>query len=73
MNDNYTYSSITVTTKLGKKYDYDYCDYYIQDNVLTVFRKETFQKGYSCDEKTYRKFESHFPWENVENLKCINK
>ncbi len=69
MNDKYTYSSIDITTKTGKKYDYSCCDYYIQDNVLTVFRKETF----NINGTTYYKFESHFPWDNVENLKCINK
>ena len=44
MNGKYTYDSIDVTTKTGKNYNYVYCDYYIQDNILTVFRKETFKK-----------------------------
>lgn len=69
MNDNYTYNDIVVITKSNKNYKYDHCDYYIQDNVLTVFRKETFYKNGT----TYYKFESHFPWDNVESLKCINK
>ena len=71
MNADYTYDSITVITKTDKKYEYDYCDYYIQDNVLTVFRKKTFNKSHY--KTIYYKFESHFPWENVENIKCITK
>lgn len=73
MNGKYTYDSIDVTTKTGKKYNYVYCDYYIQDNILTVFRKETFKKGYCGDETQYYKFESHFPMDNIENIKCITK
>lgn len=69
MKNNYTYYSIIVIAKSGKKYEYYYCDYYIQDNVLTVFRETQFEKHNA----TYYKFESHFPWENVENIKCIIK
>lgn len=73
MNDKYVYTSIDVTTKTGQKYDYDYCDYYIQDNVLTVFRKEAFEMSYYGDKTQYYKFESHFPMDNIENIRCITK
>lgn len=73
MKNNYAYDSIIVITKSGKKYDYDYCDYYIQDNILTVFRETSLKKGYYGNEALYYKFESHFPWDSVENIKCITK
>ena len=73
MNAKYTYDSIDVTTKTGKKYDYVYCDYYIQDNILTVFRETSFEKGYVGDKTQYYKFESHFTMDNVENIKCVTK
>ena len=73
MNTKYTYYSIDVTTKTGKEYNYVYCDYYIQDNTLTVFRETSFEKGYIGDKTQYYKFESHFTMDNVENLKCITK
>lgn len=71
MNTKYTYDSIEVITKTGKKYNYVYCDYYIQDNILTIFRKTFFEKSYIGER--YYKFESHFTMDNVENLKCITK
>lgn len=73
MNAKYTYNSIDVITKTGKKYNYVYCDYYIQDNILTVFRETSFEKGYCGDKTSYYKFESHFTMDNVENLQCITK
>ena len=73
MNTKYTYDSIDVIAKTGKKYNYVYCDYYIQDNILTVFRETSFKKDYYDDNTQYYKFESHFPWENVENIKCITR
>ena len=73
MNDKYTYSSIDITTKTGRKYNYVYCDYYIKDNILTVFRETSFEKGYYGNNTQYYKFKSHFPWDNVENIKCVTK
>lgn len=73
MSKKYTYNSIDVTTKTGKKYNYDYCDYYIQDNILTVFRETSFEEGYLGNKTMYYKFESHFTMDNIENFKCITK
>ena len=69
-NDNYIYNTIIVVGKTGNKYDYNYCDYYIQDNILTVFRKTQYKDRNGT---TYYKFESHFPWDSVENVRCIIK
>lgn len=73
MNGKYTYDSIDVITKTGNKYNYIYCDYYIQDNTLTVFRESPFESGRLGDKTQHYKFESHFTMDNVENFKCITK
>ena len=39
------YSSISVTTKTGNTYTSEKCDYYIQDNMLTVFREEEIKEN----------------------------
>ena len=69
MQNDYKYDSITVNTKTGNKYTSDYCDYYVQDNVLTVFRKGSFCKNGS----EYYKFEAHFAMDNVERIMCVKK
>ena len=67
MQNKYKYDSITVNTKTGNRYYSDYCDYYVQDNVLTVFRKESFSKSGG----EYYKMEEHFPIEIVERIMCV--
>ena len=71
MGETYKYSSITVNTKTGRKYEEPYCDYYIQDGILTVFRSEVFCERSYERRRTYKKFEEHFPIENVESLMCV--
>lgn len=62
------YSHISVTTKHGK-FEHEKCDYYIQNNMLTVFRKEKIAMPY--DAVIYRPYESHYPMENVVEIECI--
>ena len=60
------YKSITVTTKNGKQYTTDYCDYYIQDGILTVILREKC-KDYNS---TYYPVEKHYPMDNLEEIMC---
>lgn len=59
------YSSITVITKHGE-FTTNKCDYYIQDNILTVFRKERIDDRWR--EKTYFPLEVHYPMEMLLRL-----
>lgn len=64
------YSSIKVTTKHGT-FSNKKCDYYIQDNILTVFRREEI-KNYTYGERTtYYPFEAHYPMENIVEIECV--
>lgn len=65
----YKYDSITANIKTGNKYTSEYCDYYIQDGILTVFREETFEMSGT----RYYKFEEHFPMENIERILCVER
>lgn len=63
------YSFLKVTTKYGT-FEHKNCDYYIQDNMLTVFREERIE----CtvfDEATYHPYEAHYPMENVVEINCV--
>lgn len=64
------YSSVTVTTKHGE-FKNNKCDFYVQDNILTVFRKEKIVDRWT--EKTYFPFEAHYPMENVVAIVCVDK
>lgn len=64
------YSSITVTTKHGE-FTTSKCDYYIQDNILTVFRKERIDDRWR--EKIYFPLEAHYPMENVIAITCVKR
>lgn len=62
------YSFITVTTKHGV-FNHEKCDYYIQDNMLTCFRKEKISNANG----TWYEYESHYPMENVVEIECMKK
>lgn len=64
------YSFIKVTTKHGE-FTHTHCDYYIQDNMLTLFRREMVQERTYRGQETYYPFESHYPMENVVEIHCI--
>lgn len=70
----YKYGSITVRTKSGGRYEHNFCDYFIQDNILTVFRDKSFIENNSrLRNVTHYKFETHYPMENVERISCVEK
>ena len=65
------YGYISITTKYGS-FSHNKCDYYIQDNMLTVFRKELIEPNY-VNQTTYYPFEAHYPMENVIEIECVKK
>ena len=65
----YKYDCITVNTKTGNKYVHYFCDYRIQDGILTVFRQEEV----STREKDYCKMEELFLLENIESITCTER
>ena len=65
------YSSIKVTTKHGA-FSNKKCEYYIQDNILTVFRREEIKTNTYGERKIYYPFEAHYPLENIVEIECVN-
>lgn len=64
------YSSIKVTTKYGT-FSNKKCEYFIQNNMLTVFRRETIKTDTYGERIIYYPYESHYPMENVVEIECI--
>lgn len=63
------YKIITVETKDGAKNTTKYCDYYMRDGFLTVFREE---EQRDC-EAMYYKFYKHYSLDCVKSIECIEK
>lgn len=69
---NYEYELIAVNLKSDNSkctYTENYCDYYILDGFLTVFREEAFYVG----SNRYLPFSMHFPVDDVARIKCVKK
>ena len=63
------YNIVTVEMKDGGKNTTKYCDYYMQDGFLTVFReKERTYYGVM-----YHKFYKHYSLDCVKSIECIEK
>ena len=70
----YKYDTITVITTTGNKYTHNKCDYYIDDNILTVFRRKSFNEyDFKRGDITYFKFEDHFPMSIIERIECVER
>lgn len=63
------YNIITVEMKDGEKNTTKYCDYYMQDGFLTVFR----EKEQSDCWVMYYKFYKHYSLDCVKSIECIEK
>ena len=69
---NYTYSSIQGTTRHGV-FITKYCDYYVQDGLLTIFRNEQIETGNRDygNKKIHKVLEKHYPMERVIEIECV--
>lgn len=66
------YYSIKVTTKHGT-FSNKKCEYFIQDNILTVFRREKMETRDYGQRTIYHPFEAHYPLENVVEIECVKE